>query len=62
MKVKDYQVLRKLLQHKFSCYQSTEGQTQQTDMMKLKYGALNVIIQTVLQVIAAIVNYFNAVL
>ena len=31
-------------------------------MMKLRYAALNVIIQTVLQVIVAIVNYFSAVL
>jgi len=34
----------------------------QTDKIKLRYVALNLIIQTALQVIAALVNYFNVVL
>ena len=34
----------------------------QTDMMKLRYAALYLIIHTALQVIAAAVNYFSAVL
>jgi len=34
----------------------------QTDMMKLRYAALNLIIQIAIQVIAAVVNYFSAVL
>ena len=56
-----YQVLRKLLQLLFSRYLSTAGQTQR-DMMKLRYTALYLIIHTALQVIAAVVNYFSAVL
>ena len=44
-----YQVLRKLFQRLFCCYLRTAGQTH-----KLRYAALNVIIQTVLQVNATI--------
>ena len=58
---KNYQVLRKLLQRLFSCYLSIDGQIQ-TDLMKLRYAALNFIIQAVLQVIANLVNYLSAVL
>jgi len=34
----------------------------QTDLMKLRYAALNLSIQTALQVIVAVVNYFSAIL